>query len=103
MLFRSNLCGSQPNLKRAEMKALIRDWEKRFPGRIENMFNALSNIVPSHLMDHKLFPFAGLRATGEADPQGDIAFDEEPCSTDSGPESTLRASQTISIVQFDDI
>ncbi|CAH2920511.1 MAG: tRNA-(cytosine32)-2-thiocytidine synthetase TtcA [uncultured Paraburkholderia sp.] len=61
-----NLCGSQPNLKRAEMKALIRDWEKRFPGRIENMFNALSNVVPSHLMDHKLFPFAGLRATRKA-------------------------------------
>ena len=91
-----NLCGSQPNLKRAEMKALIRDWEKRFPGRVENMFNALSNVVPSHLMDHKLFPFGGLRATGVADPAGDIAFDEDPCSTES-------ASQTISIVQFDDI
>src|ERR1700712_3645765 len=91
-----NLCGSQPNLKRAEMKALIRDWEKRFPGRVENMFNALSNVVPSHLMDHKLFPFGGLRATGVPDPAGDIAFDEDPCSTES-------ASQTISIVQFDDI
>jgi tRNA 2-thiocytidine biosynthesis protein TtcA len=98
-----NLCGSQPNLKRAEMKALIRDWEKRFPGRIENMFNALSNIVPSHLMDHKLFPFAGLRATGEADPQGDIAFDEEPCSTDTGDGARLGGSKPISIVQFDDM
>src|SRR6266702_2671873 len=78
-----NLCGSQPNLKRAEMKALIRDWEKRFPGRIENMFNALSNIVPSHLMDHKLFPFAGLRATGDGAVPG--------------------ASKSISIVQFDDL
>ncbi len=91
-----NLCGSQPNLKRAEMKALIRDWEKRFPGRVENMFNALGHVVPSHLMDHGLFPFAGLRATGVADPAGDIAFDEDPCSTES-------TSQTISIVQFDDI
>jgi tRNA 2-thiocytidine biosynthesis protein TtcA len=98
-----NLCGSQPNLKRAEMKALIRDWEKRFPGRVENMFNALSNVVPSHLMDHKLFPFAGLRATGEADPQGDIAFDEEPCSTDSVEGVTLNGSKPISIVQFDDL
>ena len=98
-----NLCGSQPNLKRAEMKALIRDWEKRFPGRIENMFNALSNIVPSHLMDHQLFPFAGLRASGEADPQGDIAFDEEPCSTDSGEGATFNGSKPISIVQFDDM
>jgi tRNA 2-thiocytidine biosynthesis protein TtcA len=98
-----NLCGSQPNLKRAEMKALVRDWEKRFPGRIENMFNALSNVVPSHLMDHKLFPFAGLRATGEADPQGDIAFDEEPCSTDTGEGAPLNGAKTISIVQFDDL
>ncbi len=92
-----NLCGSQPNLKRgAEMKVLIRDWEKRFPGRVENMFNALGHVVPSHLMDHELFPFAGLRATGMADPVGDIAFDEYPCSTEA-------PSQTISIVQFDDI
>ncbi|MGF6596567.1 tRNA 2-thiocytidine biosynthesis protein TtcA [Paraburkholderia sp. GAS448] len=99
-----NLCGSQPNLKRAEMKALIRDWDKRFPGRVENMFNALSNVVPSHLMDHQLFPFGSLRASGEADPQGDIAFDEEPCSTGAGDAATQNASaQTISIVQFDDI
>ncbi|PRX34643.1 tRNA s(2)C-32 sulfurtransferase [Paraburkholderia sp. BL18I3N2] len=98
-----NLCGSQPNLKRAEMKALIRDWEKRFPGRIENMFNALSNVVPSHLMDHQLFPFAGLRASGEADPQGDIAFDEEPCSTDAGEGAMPGATKSISIVQFDDL
>ncbi|MGF6550974.1 tRNA 2-thiocytidine biosynthesis protein TtcA [Paraburkholderia youngii] len=97
-----NLCGSQPNLKRAEMKALVRDWEKRFPGRIENMFNALSNVVPSHLMDHQLFPFAGLRATGEADPQGDIAFDEEPCS--SGDEGApLTGAKTIPLVRFDDL
>jgi tRNA 2-thiocytidine biosynthesis protein TtcA len=91
-----NLCGSQPNLKRAEMKALIREWDKRFPGRVENMFNALGNVVPSHLMDHQLFPFAGLRATGEADPQGDIAFDEEPCASEPS-----GAPNTISIVPFD--
>ena len=78
-----NLCGSQPNLKRAEMKALIRDWEKRFPGRVDNMFNALSSVVPSHLMDRDLFNFAGLKATGAPDPAGDIAFDEDPCGSDS--------------------
>jgi tRNA 2-thiocytidine biosynthesis protein TtcA len=93
-----NLCGSQPNLKRAEMKALIRDWDKRFPGRVDNMFNALTNVVPSHLMDRNLFGFADLRASGQADPQGDIAFDEEPCATE-----TPAASKSISIVQFDDI
>jgi tRNA 2-thiocytidine biosynthesis protein TtcA len=97
-----NLCGSQPNLKRAEMKALIRDWEKRFPGRVDNMFSALANVVPSHLMDHGLFPFTSLRATGVADPQGDVAFDEEPCSTDS-PDGKEGGAKPISIVQFDDL
>ncbi|MGF7189321.1 tRNA 2-thiocytidine biosynthesis protein TtcA [Robbsia andropogonis] len=77
-----NLCGSQPNLKRAEMKALIRDWDKRFPGRVDNMFNALSSVVPSHLMDRDLFNFTGLRASGSPDPDGDIAFDEDPCGSD---------------------
>ena len=91
-----NLCGSQPNLKRAEMKELIRDWEKRYPGRVENMFNALGKVVPSHLMDHGLFQFGDLRATGVPDPAGDIAFDEDACATQT-------PSQTISIVQFDDI
>ena len=52
-----NLCGSQPNLKRAEIKAMIADWEKRYPGRVENLFRGLRNIVPSHLMDAELYPF----------------------------------------------
>jgi tRNA 2-thiocytidine biosynthesis protein TtcA len=89
-----NLCGSQPNLKRAEMKALIREWEQRFPGRIDNMFNALANVVPSHLMDRELHPFASLRATGVADANGDIAFDEEDeaCATPAAEpaESVIR-------------
>ena len=52
-----NLCGSQPNLKRAEIKAMIADWEKRYPGRVENLFRGLQNVVPSHLMDTELYPF----------------------------------------------
>ncbi|MBY4833721.1 tRNA 2-thiocytidine(32) synthetase TtcA [Burkholderia dolosa] len=104
-----NLCGSQPNLKRAEMKALIREWDKRFPGRVDNMFNALANVVPSHLMDTALFPFTSLRATGEADPQGDIAFDDEPCASGDDPAMPRAATpgagtvKPISIVQFDDL
>ncbi|MXN74089.1 tRNA 2-thiocytidine(32) synthetase TtcA [Burkholderia sp. 4701] len=97
-----NLCGSQPNLKRAEMKALIREWDKRFPGRVDNMFSALANVVPSHLMDTGLFPFASLRASGQPDPQGDIAFDEEPCATGDDAAATGTA-RPISIVQFDDL
>ncbi|MEY4699805.1 MAG: hypothetical protein RIR85_1225, partial [Pseudomonadota bacterium] len=46
-----NLCGSQENLQRNAMKALLRDWEKKFPGRVESLFSSLQNVVPSHLMD----------------------------------------------------
>lgn len=52
-----NLCGSQPNLKRAEIKAMIADWEKRYSGRVENLFRGLQNVVPSHLMDTELHSF----------------------------------------------
>ena len=52
-----NLCGSQPNLKRAEIKAMSADWEKRYPGRVENLFRGLQNVVPSHLMDTELHSF----------------------------------------------
>lgn len=52
-----NLCGSQPNLKRAEIKAMIQEWDTRFPGRVENLFRGLKHVVPSHLLDTELFPF----------------------------------------------
>lgn len=55
-----NLCGSQPNLKRAEIKAMIQEWERRFPGRVENLFRGLQNVVPSHLLDTELFAFESL-------------------------------------------
>jgi tRNA 2-thiocytidine biosynthesis protein TtcA len=74
------LCGSQPNLQRAQIKQMLRDWDKRFPGRIDNMFSALANVVPSHLMDRKLYPFETLQRTGVPNADGDIAFDEEPCA-----------------------
>jgi tRNA 2-thiocytidine biosynthesis protein TtcA len=52
-----NLCGSQENLKRAEMKALLREWEKRYPGRVETMMNSLRHVRPSHLLDRGVFDF----------------------------------------------
>lgn len=90
-----NLCGSQPNLKRAEMKSLIRDWEKNYPGRVESMFNALAHVIPSHLMDRELFEFAQLRVTDVVPAHGDIAFDDEPCSVGqvaTGVEDTFPLS-----------
>ncbi len=52
-----NLCGSQDNLKRAEMKALLRDWEKHHRGRVETMLNSLRHVRPSHLLDREVFDF----------------------------------------------
>ena len=79
-----NLCGSQENLQRKQVGEMLRDWEKRFPGRIETMFNALQNVVPSHLLDPTLFDFANARATGIADENGDKAFDAETFSAPAG-------------------
>jgi tRNA 2-thiocytidine biosynthesis protein TtcA len=70
-----NLCGSQPSLKRAETKAMLRQWERDFPGRVESTFRAMSQVVPTHLLDHTLNDFAAVRADGIARDHGDTAFD----------------------------
>ncbi len=75
-----DLCGSQENLQRKQIKGLMREWEKKFPGRVESIFSALSTVVPSHLMDRELFSFRDLHIDGQPKPDGDIAFDEEPCA-----------------------
>src|SRR3954468_21368869 len=49
------LCGSQDNLQRVQMKQMLREWDQRFPGRVDNMFSSLANVVPSHLMDRNLY------------------------------------------------
>ncbi|MBI5900672.1 MAG: tRNA 2-thiocytidine(32) synthetase TtcA [Rhodocyclales bacterium] len=72
-----NLCGSQPNLQRQQVKQMLNEWERCFPGRIETMFRSLANVVPSHLLDARLFDFSGLEATGRPDPEGDVAFDPQ--------------------------
>ena len=71
------LCGSQENLQRKQIGNMLRDWEKQYPGRIESMFTALHNVVPSHLMDTGLHDFAAVRTTGVPEPDGDMAFDAE--------------------------
>ncbi len=72
-----DLCGSQEQLKRKETKALLREWDRRFPGRVEKIFAALGNVAPSHLADPKLYDFRNLKVTGRPDPAGDRAFDPE--------------------------
>ncbi len=88
-----NLCGSQPNLQRQQVKQMLNDWEKRFPGRIETMFRSLANVVPSHLLDARLFDFAGLKATGIPDAEGDIAFDAPALGDDAPRTVNFREAQ----------
>ncbi len=71
------LCGSQEGLQRAQIKAMLREWEKKHPGRSDNMLRAMGQLTPSHLLDRNLHPFATLQPTGVADPMGDKAFDED--------------------------
>jgi tRNA 2-thiocytidine biosynthesis protein TtcA len=73
-----NLCGSQEHLQRKQVAAMLREWEKKHPGRIESIFGALGKVVPSHLMDRGLFDFAAVKASGIPTGDGDIAFDVDP-------------------------
>ncbi|MDM0043205.1 tRNA 2-thiocytidine(32) synthetase TtcA [Variovorax dokdonensis] len=70
-----NLCGSQENLQRQVVGDMLREWDRKQPGRLENMFNALQNVAPSHLLDGTLHDFRNLKATGVPDADGDTAFD----------------------------
>ncbi|MBV8605236.1 MAG: tRNA 2-thiocytidine(32) synthetase TtcA [Pelomonas sp.] len=85
-----NLCGSQENLQRVQVKAMLNDWDRRFPGRIENMFTAMGNIVTSHMMDRQLFPFETIKATGAPVEGGDIAFDEDEACGTPAPASVIQ-------------
>jgi tRNA 2-thiocytidine biosynthesis protein TtcA len=70
-----NLCGSQENLQRNAMKAMLREWEKKYPGRVESLFSSLQNVVPSHLMDGEHFDFKNLTDTsGSSDLEEQISW-----------------------------
>jgi tRNA 2-thiocytidine biosynthesis protein TtcA len=72
------LCGSQENMQRKVVKEMLQGWERKHPGRLDNMLRALQNVTPSHLADRSMFDFAGLAATHVASADGDTAFDAEP-------------------------
>jgi tRNA 2-thiocytidine biosynthesis protein TtcA len=63
-----NLCGSQENLQRVEVKRMLAEWERRYPGRVETIFRSIGNVAPSQLADRELFDFAGLEVERAVEP-----------------------------------
>ncbi len=59
-----NLCGSQDNLQRQAMKTMLQKWDKTNPGRVQNIFNSLTRVTASHLLDAELYDFSGLSVDG---------------------------------------
>nr|WP_198673637.1 tRNA 2-thiocytidine(32) synthetase TtcA [Algibacillus agarilyticus] len=93
-----NLCGSQENLQRQNIKQMLQGWDKQFPGRIETMYKSMQNIVPSHMADTHLFDFKGLVATGTPFEEGDTAFDapdvpKSPAFIDEDDQAEKNAQQ----------
>jgi tRNA 2-thiocytidine biosynthesis protein TtcA len=69
-----NLCGTQDNMQRQAIKAMLQGWDKSHPGRVETIFRSLCNIEPSQLADPKAFPFTDLRIAREE--EGALRFVE---------------------------
>jgi tRNA 2-thiocytidine biosynthesis protein TtcA len=76
-----NLCGSQENLQRQAIKAMCREWEKQFPGRVENIFRSIANVSLSQLADRNNFDFESLRASGIPMVAVDSASEYAPMSS----------------------
>ncbi|MBU6142419.1 MAG: tRNA 2-thiocytidine(32) synthetase TtcA [Betaproteobacteria bacterium] len=70
-----DLCGSQENLQRQQIKRMLQEWDRQTPGRTATMFQALGNIAPSHLLDPRRHDFKNIRPDCVPNPDGDRAFD----------------------------
>ena len=92
------LCGSQENLQRKQVTLMLREWERRFPGRLDSIFNALSKVEPTHLLDRTLQDFAAVRATGRPEPGGDLAFDVDPLLEAAAEAAAAGAHGTARVV-----
>jgi len=73
-----DLCGSQEDLKRKEVKTWLQQWETRTPGSSDSVAAAIANVAPSLLMDQRLFDFQHLQASSEQAGEGDAWLDVDP-------------------------
>ncbi|MFT5164744.1 MAG: tRNA 2-thiocytidine biosynthesis protein TtcA [Alteromonadaceae bacterium] len=93
-----NLCGSQENLQRQNIKEVLNDWEVRFPGRIESMATSLKNVVPSHLADAELFDFKNINSDNSHGVEGDLAFDPPQINSQFIADDSNEAVQVLELV-----
>jgi len=75
-----DLCGSQENLKRKQVKEFLHEWEQRSPGCTDSMFAALSNVAPQLLLDRRLFDFIGLHGSDQTKGEDDAWLDQDHSS-----------------------
>ncbi len=95
-----NLCGSQPNMQRQNIKRMLNEWNEESPGRIESMFTAMRNVVPSHLCDSSLFDFKTINSSSGVINGGDTAFDKEEFSTvDVNKNEQLLKKNQLNIIE----
>ncbi|MDC0948015.1 tRNA 2-thiocytidine(32) synthetase TtcA [Gammaproteobacteria bacterium] len=80
-----NLCGSQENLQRQSIKAMIEQWRREHPGRVESIFAAMSNIAPSQLLDRDHFDFTFNTAPSPWQAEGAARTQESPRHDDHSP------------------
>lgn len=98
-----NLCGSQPNMQRQNIKAMLNDWDKHHPGRVESMFTAMQNVVPSHLCDSELFDFKNINSSSGVIAGGDTAFDHETFPISNGANINKNKMDTADLLQVVEI
>lgn len=96
-----NLCGSQENLQRQNIKMMLQDWDRKYPGRIETIFKSITNVAPSHLADTNLFDFVNLQQNSSEE---DLLFDSpefEPIKRDDDElDSTQDRNSGLNVVNL---
>ncbi|MGB1198310.1 MAG: tRNA 2-thiocytidine(32) synthetase TtcA [Thalassotalea sp.] len=89
-----NLCGSQENLQRQNIKAMLTQWDNTSPGRVENVFKSIKNVSPSQLADTNLFDFINL-PIDRSQPKQDYDFSKETVSSTNIDESLIIDISTL--------
>ncbi len=98
-----NLCGSQPNLERQNIKQMLNDWNRDHPGRIESMFTAMKNVVPSHMCDNNLFDFKNITKESGVINGGDTAFDQEVVAVTSHINTSVNQSSSLNSIDITEV